>query len=310
MPKLRRVDISYFQSMAFIAGDLWLPEEAAAYRRNSLLTSRALAWRGVILAHQQMAPGAYSTPPILSHSLSLHVQQPVLLTRTDDGKTQRGVLECGDLHLSVAGQAPRWHHSTVSEVINIGIDPLFLRQIIAQMELDVGQVELIPQFQTSDPLIESILHALLNELKVPEPGSRLYIESLTNQLAVRLIRRYATHVRVTEPRHGRLSTQQRQQIDDYIHAHLAEDISLAQLADVVHLSPYHFARCFKLTAGLSPYQYLLARRVNYAIHLLQTSPERSLLEVAVSVGFYDQSHLSRHLKRIYGVTPGQVKAAR
>lgn len=296
--------------MTFTAGDLWLPEEAATYRRRSLLTSRALAWKGVILARQQMAPGAYSTPPILSHSLSLHVQQPVLLTRTDDGKTQRGVLERGDLHLSVAGQAPRWHHSTVSEVINIGIDPLFLKQIIAQMELDAGQVELIPQFQTRDPLIESILHALFDELKAPEPGSRLYIESLTTQLAVRLIRRYATHVNVTEPRHGRLSTKQRQQIDDYIRAHLAEDISLAQLADVVHLSPYHFARRFKSTTGLSPYQYILAQRVNCAIHLLQTSPERSHLEVAVAVGFYDQSHLTRHLKRFYGVTPGQVKAAR
>ena len=44
--------------------------------------------------------------------------------------------------------SPTLASSTVSEVINIGIDPLFLRQIIAQMELDVGQVELIPQFQT------------------------------------------------------------------------------------------------------------------------------------------------------------------
>lgn len=297
--------------MAFIAGDLWLPEEAANFRRHSLLTSRALAWKGVVLARQQMAAGAYTTPPILSHSLSLHVQQPVLLTRTDDGKTQRGLLVGGDLHLSVAGQAPRWHHPTVSDVINIGIDPLFLRQIITQMELDPGKVELVPQFQTRDPLIESIMRALLAELKAPALGSRLYIESLTTQLAVQLIRLYATHAAATEPRRGQLSPQQRQQIDDYIHAHLADDIALAQLAAVLHLSPYHFARRFKLTTGLSPYQYLLTQRLNRAIHLLQSHPERSLLAVAVAVGFYDQSHLTRHLKRIHGITPGQLlKAAR
>ena len=295
--------------MAFIAGDLWLPEEAATFRRHSLLTSRPLAWKGVVLARQQMAPGVYTTPPILSHSLSLHVQQPVLLTRTDEGKTQRGLLAGGDLHLSVAGQAPRWHHPTVSDVINIGIDPLFLRQIITQMELDPGQVELVPQFQTRDPLIEAILRALLGELEAPEVGSRLYIESLTTQLAVQLIRRYATHPVATEPRRGHLSLQQRQQIDDYIHAHLAEDITLVQLAALLHLSPYHFARRFKLTTGLSPYQYLLTQRVNRAIHLLQTHPECSLLAVAVAVGFYDQSHLTRHLKRIHGITPGQLLKA-
>lgn len=297
--------------MALIAGDLWLPEEAATFRRHSLLTSRTLAWKGVILARQQMAPGAYTTPPILSHSLSLHVQQPVLLTRTDDGRTQRGLLVGGDLHLSVAGQAPCWHHPTVADVINIGIDPLFLRQVIVEMELDPGQVELIPQFQTRDPLIESILHALLAELKAPELGSRLYIESLTTQLAVQLIRNYATHTAAPEPKRGQLSPQQQQQIDDYIRAHLAEDITLAQLAAVLHLSPYHFAHRFKLTTGLSPYQYLLTQRINHAIHLLQTSPERSLLAIAVAVGFYDQSHLARHLKRMHGVTPGQLmKAAR
>ena len=297
--------------MAFTAGDLWLPEEATNFRRHSLLTSRALAWKGVILAHQQMAPGAYTTPPIRSHSLSLHVQQSVMLTRSDDGKTQRGLLVGGDLHLSVAGQAPRWHHPTVAEVINIGIDPLFLRQIITQMELDPGRVELIPQFQTRDPLIESIMRALLAELKAPALGSRLYIESLTTQLVVQLVRRYATHTAATEPKRGHLSPQQRQQIDDYIHAHLAEDIALAQLAALLHLSPYHFARRFKLTTGLSPYQYLLTQRINHAIHLLQSNPERSLWEVAVAVGFYDQSHLTRHLKRLHDITPGQlIKATR
>lgn len=295
--------------MALLAGDLWLPEEAANFRRHSLLTSRTLAWKGVILARQQMAPGAYTTPPILSHSLSLHVEQPVLLTRTDDGRTQRELLICGDLHLSVAGQTLRWHHPTVADVINIGIDPLFLRQVIVEMELDPGQVELTPQFRTRDPLIEAILHALLAELNAPALGSRLYIESLTTQLAVQLIRRYATHTAAPEPTRGQLSPQQRQLIDDYIHAHLAEDIALAQLAALLHLSPYHFARRFKLTTGLSPYQYLLTQRINRAIHLLQTNPDRSLLAVAVAVGFYDQSHLIRHFKRIHGITPRELRKA-
>jgi AraC family transcriptional regulator len=79
------------------------------------------------------------------------------------------------------------------------------------------------------------------------------------------------------------------------------------MAAVVNLSPYHFARQFKATTGLPPHQYVIARRIERAQHLLQADDEVGLAEVALRVGFGDQSKFSFHFKRITGVTPGQFR---
>jgi AraC family transcriptional regulator len=81
--------------------------------------------------------------------------------------------------------------------------------------------------------------------------------------------------------------------------------TLEQMAAVAHLSPYHFARRFKATTGLPPYQYVIARRVERAQHLLRKDQELSLVEVALRAGFSDQSKFSFHFKRLVGVTPRQ-----
>jgi AraC family transcriptional regulator len=83
--------------------------------------------------------------------------------------------------------------------------------------------------------------------------------------------------------------------------------TLEQMAAVIHLSPYHFARQFKTTTGLPPHQYVIARRVERAQQLLRGDRDLGLAEVALRVGFSDQSQFSFHFKRIVGVTPGQFR---
>lgn len=89
----------------------------------------------------------------------------------------------------------------------------------------------------------------------------------------------------------------------YLHDHYATAISLDDLASLVYLSPYHFVRLFKAELGIPPHAYLIQLRVHRAKALLaQGLP---IAAVAQHVGFTDQSHLSRHFKRIVGVPPGQ-----
>ena len=83
--------------------------------------------------------------------------------------------------------------------------------------------------------------------------------------------------------------------------------TLAQLAAVVRLNPYHFARQFKAATGLPPHQYVIARRVERAKQLLQGGAGLSLAEVAAHAGFSDQSQFCRHFKRLVGVTPEQFR---
>jgi len=89
----------------------------------------------------------------------------------------------------------------------------------------------------------------------------------------------------------------------YLEAHYAANVSLDELAAQVHLSPYHLLRLFKATFGLPPHAYLTQLRVQRAKQLLNAG--LPITEVALTVGFTDQSHLTRHFKRMIGVPPGQ-----
>ena len=94
---------------------------------------------------------------------------------------------------------------------------------------------------------------------------------------------------------------------EYIEEHLDGCPTLAQLAAVVGLNPYHFARQLKAATGLPPHQYVIARRVERARQFLQGGGDICLAEVAAEAGFSDQSQFSQHFKRVVGATPGQYR---
>lgn len=93
------------------------------------------------------------------------------------------------------------------------------------------------------------------------------------------------------------------QVREYIEAHFAQDLSLATLAGVVGLSPHYFARAFQRAMGVPPHGYLESVRIAKARELLDRG--ESIVSSAISVGYADQSHLTRRFKRFLGITPGQ-----
>jgi AraC family transcriptional regulator len=109
---------------------------------------------------------------------------------------------------------------------------------------------------------------------------------------------------------GVLSRRKLRSVVEYILENLDGSPRLEQMAAVARLSPSHFARQFKATTGLAPHQYVIARRLERAQHLLKSDDEVGLAEVAARAGFADQSHLSFHFKRIVGVTPKQFRISK
>ncbi|MDJ0621078.1 MAG: helix-turn-helix transcriptional regulator [Calothrix sp. MO_192.B10] len=85
-------------------------------------------------------------------------------------------------------------------------------------------------------------------------------------------------------------------------AHLDREIKLADLAQLVDMSQFHFGRLFKQSLGLSPYQYLLQQRVERAKQLLKQT-DKSIMDIAFDCGFNSHSHLSRRFRQLTGMTP-------
>ncbi|MBZ9850885.1 AraC family transcriptional regulator [Mesorhizobium sp. CA14] len=83
-------------------------------------------------------------------------------------------------------------------------------------------------------------------------------------------------------------------------------LSLAEMAAVCGLSPYHFARAFSKTFGVTPHQYVLALRLDFAEKLL-AERRMSITDIAYLSGFSSQSHLTTTMKKYRDVTPMQVR---
>jgi AraC-like DNA-binding protein len=129
-------------------------------------------------------------------------------------------------------------------------------------------------------------------------GDRLYGESLTTALTAILFSRRSAPT----PRASGLSRSQLRRAMEYLDAHLAEDISLGEMAALVGLSQSQFARSFKTSTGVPPYQWFLDARIKRAQELLLHGDE-SIASIAIQTGFADQSHLTKTFRRVTGATP-------
>lgn len=92
----------------------------------------------------------------------------------------------------------------------------------------------------------------------------------------------------------------------YIRERLVTNLSVTELADLVRMSPSHFARVFKGSFGLTPYQFVMRERVAEAKDLL-AGTNLSSSQVAAEIGFSSQSHFVKVFRQFAGVTPKQYK---
>lgn len=88
---------------------------------------------------------------------------------------------------------------------------------------------------------------------------------------------------------------------DYLHNYYLENISLDILADISNLSKYHFIKVFYEKTGITPYQYIINLRLEFALSLMKE--KLPLSEISFICGFSDQSHFIRNFKKRYGITP-------
>ncbi|MGZ6392203.1 MAG: AraC family transcriptional regulator, partial [Ktedonobacterales bacterium] len=134
---------------------------------------------------------------------------------------------------------------------------------------DPAQLTLVERAGFRDPLLEQIGLALWGELEQEAPAGQLYAQSAAQMLAVHLLRHYTAEGRVIREPPGRLMPQQMRRVTDFVQGHLNQNLTLDVLAQQVGFSAYYFARLFRRTTGESPHQFVLRRRTERALRLLE-----------------------------------------
>ncbi len=160
----------------------------------------------------------------------------------------------------------------------------------------------VPEPVIADPaLAESILRLHRSLLA---PTSQLERESRLLWSLAQLLARHAaapTPASGDKPESGAVATMR-----DYLQAHHADEVTLADLSALVGLGPLRALRSFRATTGLPPHAYLTGLRIAEAKRLIAEG--EPLAGAALAAGFADQSHLTRQFKRFTGLTPGQYRA--
>lgn len=270
--------------------------------QSPILVSDGSNWTNIHFAHFRQPP--YNVPEHISprHTLCINVGKPVRLEQAVDGQRKAVDSIPGDLAIYPAYLSQQFRWDKEAEFFNLFLEPSFLTQVGYEV-FGSEHLELIPHLATlCDPLVQQIGLALKTSLEIDGKNSNLYADAIAHALVVHLLSRYSNHSRQVKPLIGGFTQQQWKQIVDFIEANLDRNISLAELAVIVQLSQYHFARLFKEAIGIPPHQYLIQCRIERAKHLISMG-NLSFATIAQIVGFASQGHLNYHFKRLVGVTP-------
>jgi AraC family transcriptional regulator len=169
--------------------------------------------------------------------------------------------------------------------------------------LVVGErVLIVPTLPAHDPLQHHIVLVLQAAVAAESAAEQLYVTVLSEALAVHFLRRYAATQPAQPVLSGGLAPYKLQRTLAYIHAHLAQTLSLPTLAAVAQMSPTHFAHLFKHATGLAPHQYVSQCRIEQAKRLLADT-DLPLIEIGPQVGWADQSHFTALFRRHVAMTP-------
>jgi AraC-like DNA-binding protein len=198
-----------------------------------------------------------------------------------------------------AAAAPRAYFRDSIELLHVYFPHHWLADIAS---VAPGELELRDPLAQFDPDLANSCHRLARELRTDCAMSKLHFDALTTSIGVQIVRRWSNHGTKTKPFQGGLPAARLRRVEEFLMAHLAEDIGLDDLAAIADLSAKHFARAFRQSTGVPPHRWLIERRIDRAKALL-IEDGLNLAEIALACGFADQSHFTAAFRKSVGATP-------
>ena len=204
----------------------------------------------------------------------------------------------------------RWRSPLGAEIdvmhIHLGVD-----QCLAAFEMvypDKANTVEVTDFFGRDETLAHLSFACAEMLSARTADNAKRVAGLAHLLAIYVAEKY-TNVASQRPVYrGGLPIVRLRKIEDYVHAHVSESISIDSLAELAELSPFHFSRVFKQATGMTPLQFVTRERMLQAQQLIRET-SRSLIEIALEVGYTSPSHFAQVFRRTVGMAPTEFRNA-
>lgn len=186
--------------------------------------------------------------------------------------------------------------------------PLLERALEEIFGADAAHARLRDISAFTDAALNSLMERLHEEL-MRRKASPLFVQGIAQAIAIHLARNYAETVKELRSGSSALPGYKLRQITDWMAEHIAEDLSLEQLAAQAGLSKFHFHRLFKSAVGVSPSHYHINLRMDEAKRLLRET-KQSIVAIALDLGYSNPSHFAQLFRRETGLSPSDYRRQR
>jgi len=274
---------------------------AAVLNEDPVISSEKFGWKSLYFEHRREQKLQTVEHIIHEHYLMVKLNPISKAERMLDGNIQREFQRKGSLAYIPIGCPHRVRYDgTFGSLHLMTLQPSLVNSVAE--ELNISQKNLVPRFANEeDNFILANSELIYAELQQGNPHGLMFAEIFARALAAHILTDLLKSGSTKEMSLG-ITALRIKWLDEYIEANLAHPITLSDLASQVELSEYHFCRAFKKTTGISPYKYLIKKRIQYAGECL-AKKDISIQDIAFSSGFGDSMQFSKHFKRVMGVTP-------
>jgi AraC family transcriptional regulator len=181
------------------------------------------------------------------------------------------------------------------------------REFLGRIALDNAvalSFQLQEVFFVEDPVVAEVTKNILSPVQRQEPLDGLALDQISTILGAHALQVRCGSPKFKLPLRRGLEPWQKLRTEEMLHTHLGGNIAIKELATACHLSERHFTRCFRWSFGTSVHERLVQLRIERAKELLLRT-NKSLAEIALQSGFYDQAALSRTFSRVEHMIPSR-----
>jgi AraC family transcriptional regulator len=257
-------------------------------------TSEGHGWSSIYASIQRENPFEGRFEAIADDLIVLHRSGPVQTTFASGGHVTSRCIPKGSIFFLPAGHACEVGLHGALDTLHI-----YLRANLVSVH------SVTPLLVERDVVIQHLAQAVEQAVCEKVSNSDRFIDPIARALADRV----SAISRSSEPwqvQTAGLPDYELRRLNDFIEANLEGEITLAAMASACGIGTKSFVRAFAATTGKSPYQYVIAARVERAKRLIEQDQE-GLAEIALRCGFSHQEHLTRAFRRLTGQTPGRYR---